>query len=107
MKLRIFWIILLNLLLVACVQHHGAVVVRSQPQGAEVVDVKTGMVLGVTPFRYWWRDDSLSRKFVNIRAQKDGYADKTNSFWVDLNHENKDDALEDAQTVQMHLDKRN
>lgn len=107
MKLRILPIFLLSLLLTACVEHHGAVVVRSQPQGAEVVDVKSGIVLGVTPFRYWWRDDSLNRKFVNIRVQKEGYADKTNSFWVDLNHKNKDDAVENAQAVQMNLDKRN
>ncbi len=107
MKLRILLIISLHLLLVACVQRHGAVVVLSQPEGVEVADVKTGMVLGVTPFQYWWRDDSLKRKFVNIRAQKEGYADKTNSFWIDLNHKNKKDALENAQAVQMTLDKLN
>ena len=69
-----------------------------------MVDVKTGVIMGITPLQYWWRDDGLTRKFVNIRVQKEGYRDKTNSFWVDLRHTSRDDALENAQPVQMALD---
>ncbi len=96
----------MSLLLAGCAQHHGAVVVRTQPVGAEVVDVKTGVIMGVTPLQYWWRDDNITRKFVNIRVQKEGYRDKTNSFWVDLRHDSRQAALENAQPVQMALDKR-
>lgn len=96
--------LLMSVFLSACA-HHGAAFIHSRPSGAEVVDVKTGVVLGVTPVKVWWRDDSISRKFVNIRVQKEGYLDKTNSFWVDLRHDNREAALENAQSVDMILDK--
>ena len=99
-------VLLLCVLLSACA-HHGAAEIRSQPSGAEVVDVKTGVLLGVTPVKVWWQDDSASRKFVNIRVQKEGYRDKTNSFWVTLRHDSRSSALEDPQSVEMVLDKAN
>lgn len=95
---------LIILFLSACA-HHGAAAIKSRPSGAEVVDVKTGVLLGVTPFRHWWRDDASSRKFVNIRVQKEGYHDKTNSFWIDLRHDSRKSALENAQPVDMILEK--
>jgi len=98
-------LLLLSLFLTGCAQHHGAVVVQSLPAGADVVDVKTGVTMGVTPLKYWWRDDSVTRKFVNIRVQKEGYHDKTNSFWVDLRHKDRQSALDSAQPIQMTLDK--
>ena len=97
-------ILLFSLLLSACAQH-GAAYIQTRPPGAEVVDVKTGVALGVTPFKYWWRDDSVSRKFVNIRVHKEGYRDKTNSFWVDLRHDSRKTALDNAQTIEMVLQK--
>ncbi len=97
-------VLLLSVLLSACA-HHGAAAINSHPSGAEVIDVKTGVALGVTPVKVWWRDDSISRKFVNIRVQKEGYRDKTNSFWVDLRHDNRETALENAHPVEMILDK--
>ena len=104
MKKLLLPLALFSLVLSACA-HHGAAEIHSRPSGAEVVDVKTGDLLGVTPVKVWWRDDSASRKFVNIRVQKEGYRDKTNSFWVTLRHDNRKTALENAQTVEMVLDK--
>lgn len=97
-------VVLLSILLSGCA-HHGAAEIQSRPAGAEVVDVKTGVLLGVTPVKVWWRDDSAERKFVNIRVQKEGYRDKTNSFWVTLRHDSRKTALDNAQTVEMVLDK--
>ncbi len=94
---------LLILFLSACA-NHGAALIISRPSGAEVVDVKTGVLLGVTPVKVRWRDDSITRKFVNIRVQKEGYRDKTTSFWVDLRHDSRKSALENAQSVDMILD---
>lgn len=96
--------VLLSSMLTACA-HHGAAEINSRPSGAEVVDVKTGVLLGVTPVKVWWRDDSASRKFVNIRVQKEGYRDKTNSFWVTLRHDSRKTALENPQSVEMVLEK--
>ncbi len=104
MKKSIMLMVLSSLMLTACA-HHGAAEIHSRPSGAEVVDVKTGDLLGVTPVKVWWRDDSASRKFVNIRVQKEGYLDKTNSFWVTLRHDSRKTAMENAQTVEMVLDK--
>lgn len=95
---------LIILFLSACA-HHGAAVIDSRPSGAEVVDVKTGALLGVTPVKVRWRDDSLARKFVNIRVHKEGYRDKTNSFWIDLRHDSRKSALENPQSVDMILEK--
>jgi hypothetical protein len=106
MKKSTILMLLLSLFLTACAQHNGAVVIRTQPEGAEIVDVKSGVSLGVTPLTYWWRDDDSTQKFVNIRAQKEGYRDKTNSFWVDLRHKSRDEALENAQPVDMIMDQR-
>jgi hypothetical protein len=106
MKKSTILVLLLGLFLTACAQHNGAVVIRTLPEGAEVVDLKSGVVMGVTPLKYWWRDDDSTREFVNIRAHKEGYHDKTNSFWVDLRHKSREEALENAQPVDMIMEKR-
>ena len=96
-----------SLFLSACAsQNHGAALIQSQPDGAEVVNTKTGAVLGVTPVKVWWREDGESRLFVNIRVQKPGYQDKTNSFWVTLRYKNREDALTNPQSVKMILDEK-
>lgn len=106
-KLSLAMLIAASLFLSACAGNHGAALIESQPAGAEVVNAKTGVILGVTPVKVWWQDDGESRLFVNIRVQKPGYQDKTNSFWVTLRHKNREDALSDPQSVKMILDKAN
>ncbi len=93
-----------GLLFSACT-HHGAALIQSQPPGAEVVDAKTGVQIGVTPVKVWWKEGKKSRKFINIRVQKEGYLDKTSSFWVTLRHKDRETALKNAQSVEMTLDK--
>jgi hypothetical protein len=96
-----------TLFLSACAsQNHGAALIESQPEGAEVVNTKSGTILGVTPVKVSWREDGESRLFVNIRVQKLGYQDKTNSFWVTLRYKNREDALADPQSVKMILDEK-
>lgn len=96
---------MMSFFLAACA-HHGAAYIETQPSGAEVVDAKSGVVLGVTPIKVWWQDDSQSRKFVNIRVQKEGYLDKTSSFWLTLRHSSRESALQNPQSVEMVLDKK-
>jgi len=105
-KLSMMALLASSLFISACAsQNNGAALIETQPSGAEVVNVKTGVVLGVTPVKVWWRDDGESRLFVNIRVQKSGYQDKTNSFWVNLRHKTREDALEDPQNVKMIMQK--
>lgn len=106
-KLSLVILIAASLFLSACAGNHGAAMIESQPEGAEVVNAKTGVILGVTPVKVWWQEDGESRLFINIRVQKPGYQDKTNSFWVTLRHKNREDALNDPQSVKMILDKAN
>lgn len=106
-KLSLVALMATSLFLSACAsQNHGAALIESLPEGAEVVNAKTGVILGVTPVKVWWREDGESRMFVNIRVQKPGYQDKTNSFWVTLRHKNREDALNDPQSVRMILDEK-
>jgi hypothetical protein len=87
--------------------NHGAALIRTQPEGAEVVNLEDDTVLGVSPVTVWWREGSERRKFVNVRVQKDGFRDKTSSFWVTLRHSNKDDALSEPQFVEIMMDRIN
>jgi hypothetical protein len=64
------------------------------------------VVLGVTPIKAWWRDDSQLRKFVNIRVQKEGYLDKTSSFWLTLRHKTRESAMQNPQSVELVLEKK-
>ena len=97
-------LILLVVGLAGCVKH-GAAYIETLPSGAEVVNLADDTIIGVTPVKVWWREGSEKRKFVNVRFQKDGYRDKTSSFWVTLRHANKTSALDSPQHVEITLDK--
>ena len=97
--------ILLLLVLSSGCARHGAALIITEPQGAEVVDMSDDTVFGVTPVKVWWKEHGQRRVFVNIRLQKEGYRDKTTSFWVNLDHANRADALENAPPVEVNLDK--
>ncbi|MEM7193676.1 MAG: hypothetical protein AAF402_01915 [Pseudomonadota bacterium] len=93
------------LLLSACGAHHGAALIQTVPTGVEVVNMDDDTVIGITPVKVWYKEDEEQRKFVNIRLQKDGYRDKTASFWVTLRHSNQGDALTNPQFVEVELEK--
>ncbi len=99
-------LLLASVLGLASCAHHGAALIESNPSGAEVVDINEGTLLGVTPFISRWKEGD-ERKFVNIRVQKDGYADKTTSFWVSLRYKTRDAAIKNAQSIEMNLEKLN
>ena len=56
--------------------------------------------------KVWRRESKEARRFVNIRLHKDGYQDKTTSFWVNLRHDDKESALRDPQRVQIELEEQ-
>lgn len=94
----------LVLFISACARH-GAALITSEPEGAEVVDMSDDTVFGVTPVKAWWTEHGERRKFVNIRLQKEGYRDKTTSFWVNLDHATRRGALKRPPPVEVILDK--
>jgi hypothetical protein len=85
---------------------HGAAIIVSEPEGAEVVDLSDDTIFGITPVKVWWTEHGERRVFVNIRLQKEGYRDKTTSFWVNLDHATRGKALKDPQPVEVILDKK-
>lgn len=99
-------VLVLLLTLVASCARHGAALIVSEPEGAEVVDLSDDTVFGITPVKVWWKEYSGRRLFVNVRLQKEGYHDKTTSFWLNLEHGSRPEALRNAQSVEVILDKR-
>ena len=97
--------LLLSILVLTGCANHGAALIKTIPEGVEVVNLADDTVLGLTPVTVWWREGTEKRKFVNIRLQKVGYRDKTSSFWVTLRHGSKDSALAEPQFVEIKMDK--
>lgn len=87
--------------------HYAGVKIESEPQGAEVVYVDTGVVLGTTPFTYWWETSSTDKQFINVRFQKPGYQDKTTAFYINPRHSSAAAATRDPHHVRITLDKAN
>lgn len=84
--------------------HYAAALIKSEPAGAEVVDLADDSLIGITPVVAWWKSSEESRRFVNIRLQKNGYRDKTMSFWLNLRHPSREEAVAKPQIVETKLD---
>jgi len=95
----------LPLLLVGCgtTSNYGAARITSLPDGAEVINVDTGTVLGVTPTDVWWESTSKDKQLFNVRLRKAGYYDKLAKFWLSMRHTTSEDALKSAQKVEVNL----
>ena len=98
-------LVLLFPLFTACGAHHGAALIKSVPSGVEVVNMEDDTVVGITPVKVWYKESEEERKFVNVRLQKEGYQDKTASFWVSLRHRSQKSALKNPQFVEIEMDK--
>lgn len=102
---RVAGVGLLLVLVAGCTSYHGVAHIQSNPAGAQVYDMDDSTVLGITPVKVWWREPEEGRKFVNIRVHKEGYSDKTTSFWMSLRHTSKQDAESEPQNVNIELEK--
>ena len=69
----------------ACATHHGAAQITSSPSGAQVINAQTGEVLGVTPLSLNWKEGRGTRQQILVKLNKDGYYQKTQGFWLDMN----------------------
>ncbi len=94
----------LLLALAGCASYGGAYI-QSVPPGAEVVNLEDDSLLGRTPVKVWWKGADGEAKQVHVRFQKPGYRDRITSFWVNVRHASKENALAEAQPVNVELER--
>lgn len=65
--------------------------------------MEDGSIVGVTPTLYLRKDNSDLRQTIIIRFKKDGYYDKTSSFWMEMRHTSAEDAKKNSALVEIEL----
>lgn len=85
---NLFIIAFTSLTLVGCASHYGAAVIASSPPGAEVIDIETKEVIGITPFTMHWKNGNGTRETITLQLSKAGYYPKTSAFWLDMRQRN-------------------
>lgn len=93
-----------SLLSGGCVYHHGAASITSEPSGAQILRSDDGSNLGITPSTVYWKQGK-DKNFMVLRLHKPGYRDKVISFWLNLRHSSREQALADPQAVEVQLEK--
>ncbi|MBT8114633.1 MAG: hypothetical protein KJP04_04600 [Arenicella sp.] len=87
----------------ACANYYGATRILSVPSGAEVINLEDGALIGTTPTLYIKKDSNDRRQTVIIRLKKDGYYDKTSSFWIEMRNATSKGAEQNAGSVEIEL----
>ena len=95
--------IMFALSLSGCATYYGATRIQSVPSGAQVIDMEDGSIVGVTPTLYLRKDNSDLRQTIIIRFKKDGYYDKTSSFWMEMRLTSAEDAKKNSALVEIEL----
>ena len=103
--LTLLWGTLILAVFAGCASYHGAAQISSTPSGAEVINVDTGEVLGVTPLQLDWKESVGTRQQILIKLIKDGYYSKTEGFWVDMNARSLKKAEETPNLVEIPMRK--
>jgi len=61
---------------------------------------------GETPITYFWKESSGTRQHVPVRLKLNGYYEKVSSFWLSMRHKSRKDAIENAQLVEIVMNKK-
>ena len=93
------------ILLSGCAAHHGAAQITSTPIGAQVINVDTGEVLGVTPLLIQWKERRGTRQQILVKLNKEGYYEKTEGFWLDMNSKTAKKAAQTPNLVEIPMRK--
>ena len=86
-------------------KHYGAVTISSNPEGAEVVNLKDDTNLGITPARVMFSGEAGTAEYVTDQLRKQGYLDRITSFWVNRRHSDPARADENAIDIHVELEK--
>ena len=92
-------------MLSGCAAHHGAAQITSTPIGAQVINVDTGEVLGVTPLLIQWKERRGTRQQILVKLNKEGYYEKTEAFWLDMNAKTAKTAAQTPNFVEIPMRK--
>ena len=95
----------LFLTLSACASHYGSAHITSSPPGAQVINVKTGETLGVTPLLINWTESRGTRQQIAVTLNKAGYYQKTEGFWLDMNYRSAKKANNKPNLVEISMRK--
>ena len=93
--------LLLNLS--GCASYYGAARLISDPPGAEVINLEDNSIVGITPTVVSLKGKSERRQHIILRFKKDGYYDKTDSFWMSMRHRSLDRAKQDLQLLEVEM----
>ena len=84
----------------------GAAKISSNPEGAEVVNLRDNSHLGTTPVSVSFAGAADSSEFVTIQLRKSGYIDKITTFWINKRHKTAIAADDNAIDISVALEKR-
>jgi len=99
------FILLFLITLSGCAAHHGAAKITSSPTGAQVINAETGEVLGVTPLILNWTETRGTRQQILVKLHKEGYYQKTEGFWLDMNSKSLQEANNRPNLVEISMRK--
>ncbi|MDC0948939.1 hypothetical protein OAS86_06330 [Gammaproteobacteria bacterium] len=83
--------------------YHGAALIETVPEGANVVEIDSGSHLGTTPFMTRWEEQDSVQRQINVVIKRDGYVDKSTTFYVTLKHSSRQAAESDPNLVRVTL----
>ncbi|BHH85863.1 hypothetical protein [Desulforhopalus sp. 52FAK] len=84
----------------------GAAKINSNPQGAEVINLRDNSLLGTTPVNVTFAGEADSSELVTVQLRKVGYLDKITSFWVNKRHKTAVEGDDNAIDISVSLEKR-
>ena len=95
------------LLTVGCSpKKYGAVQFHSEPEKAEVLNLRDDALLGLTPVLVVWESDNGEPQYITVQMRKAGYLEEIASFWLNTRYESRESAQEDPQPVTIILKAR-
>jgi hypothetical protein len=84
---------------------YGAANITSEPNGAEIINLKDETNLGQTPAKVVWRDKEGLSEQVTIQLRKNGYSSAITTFWINRRFSSEDEARNNAIDVHTELNK--
>ena len=83
--------------------YFGAADINSEPEGADIINIRDNTNLGRTPAQVMWSGKGSEK--VTIQLHKNGYHSSITSFWVNKRHESEEAARANATDVYKELEK--